>query len=266
MGSDKPIGILDSGVGGLSVFRELIKILPFESTVYYGDSLNCPYGKKSLDEIKNLTEKIIRFLIISQNCKLILIACNTITGSLIETFRSKHQIPFVGIEPATKVAVKNTKTGQIGILATESTFNSLLFNQTTFKYVKDVKLNIKIARELVDRVEMEKINTIETRNTLKKYLKPFLNKNIDQIVLGCTHYPFLKDIIQDIIGNNIKIIDPSSAVAKQVKRILSNNNLLRVPSSIPSHSFYTSGDNFPLQKLLPKLSLPLFTITKNCIL
>ena len=266
MNLDKPIGILDSGVGGLSVFAELIKTLPNESTIYFADSKNCPYGEKNIDEVETLTDLIIRFLLHKKHCKLILIACNTVTSTLINKFRLKYNIPFVGIEPATKVAVKNTATFKIGILATEGTRKSELFNQTKSRYAGNIDVKFQVGKGLVQLVEKGDLFSQKTIKTLQKYIEPLNKYRIDQLVLGCTHYSFLSKAIKTLLNSDLSIIDPAPAVARQVKDVLKKKKLLNNDKQPPTRHFFSSGDIFLIKELLPGIDQSKFEIIKNFII
>ncbi len=248
-----PIGIFDSGVGGLSVWKEIVKLLPNEDIIYYADTGNCPYGKKLQQEIISFSEKIVDFLI-AKNCKLIIVACNTATASAIEHLRAKYNIKFVGMEPAVKPAALNSITGKIGVLATLGTFRGKLFNETSKQYANDKDVHIQIGHGLVNAVENGLIKSKETEKLLQKYLQPMLDSNVDQIVLGCTHYPFLIDIITQIVNGKAKIIDPSFAVAKQAENLLNKDNLLNLSDNIANYKFYSTGDNKSLITVLEQLA------------
>ncbi len=248
--NDSPIGIFDSGIGGLSVMKEVIKILPNESIIYFADKKNCPYGNKSKNEIIKLSEKIVQYLI-TKNCKIIILACNTATGAAIQYLRKKYFINFIGIEPATKSAAEYTKTGQIIILATEHTFQTDHFNNTKNKHAHNITVHIQTGKGLVELVESDKIETNKTFNLLRKYLIPYLKYDIDSLVLGCTHYPFLIPIIKKILPKNIKIFNPSPSVAKQTKKILEIKKLSNTLSK-PKYQFVTSGKKKDLELILSK--------------
>ena len=244
-----PIGVYDSGVGGITVWREIIKLLPNEDLIYYADNKNCPYGLKSEQEISDLSENVVKFLL-GQNCKMIVVACNTATAAAVEYLRDKYDVKFVGMEPAVKPAALNSKTGKIGVLATKGTFRGRLFNETTQKYAQNKDVNIQVGFGLVDAVENGKIHSDETIILLKKYIEPMLENEVDQIVLGCTHYPFLLDEIKKIVGERAEIIDPSGAVAKQLQNLLKLDNLLNINTKSPEYRFYTSGKSEALKKVL----------------
>lgn len=252
MMNNKPIGIFDSGVGGLSIWRELIKELPGESTIYFADTINCPYGPRKIEEIEHLAEKAVKFLI-SQNVKLILIACNTITVSVIDKLRKQFQIPFVGVEPATKVAAEKTVSGNIGILATKGTFSGNLYNETKNKFANDKNVFIQIGEGLVEMVENNTINEDESIKLLNKYVSYFSENNIDQVALGCTHYPFLKPKLEELSDNKINYIDPAEAVINQLTRVLKHNNLVSNTQTEPIHKIYSSGKIIDLEQLIPEI-------------
>jgi len=250
---NNPIGIFDSGVGGLSVWKELVTILPNESVIYYADSANCPYGPRKKNEIEMLASNVVDFLI-SKNCKLIIVACNTATASAIDFLRSKYKVPFIGMEPAVKPAALNSITKSIAVLATEGTFNGKLYNNTSNKYAKDIELNIKVGDKLVDIVEKGLIQEPETKDYIKILVKPLIEKNIDHLVLGCTHYPFLIDVLKEVLPSNINIVNPAPAVIIQAKRVLELNNLLRNDNSVINYSFYTSGNSEVLRLMLKEIT------------
>jgi glutamate racemase len=250
---NSPIGIFDSGVGGLSVWKELVSVLPNESVIYFADTANCPYGPRKQDEIEKLASDVVEFLI-SKNCKLIIVACNTATASAIDFLRSKYTIPFIGMEPAVKPAALNSKTKSIAVLATEGTFNGKLYNDTSNKYAKDVELNIKVGDKLVEIVEKGLINEPETKDYIKTLVKPLIEKDIDHLVLGCTHYPFLLDVLKEALPPNVKIVDPAPAVVLQTNRVLETNNLLRINDSKPNYSFYSSGSSKVLRIIINEIS------------
>jgi glutamate racemase len=215
-----PIGIFDSGVGGVSVLKEIRKLLPMESINYLGDNIKCPNGSKTQEEALSLAKKNIEFLL-KRNCKLIVIACNTVTAIAIDEFRSEYKVPFIGMEPALKPASLQTRSKKIGVLATQNTFNGRLFKQTFEKYGNGIDVFVQPGYGLVELVEKGDHNSEKAKDLLKKYILPMLEKGADTIVLGCTHYPFLKPMIKKIIKNQATIIDPSNAVAIQTKKNLS---------------------------------------------
>lgn len=218
MEDNRPIGIFDSGIGGTSIWAAIHQLLPNEKTIYLADSKNAPYGQKSKDEIIALSIKNTEFLL-QMDCKLIVVACNTATTNAIQELRAKYTVPFIGIEPAIKPAAKHSKTQTIGILATQGTLNSALFNKTTEMY-HDTKIIEQVGHGLVQLIENGNINSPEMTQLLRSYLNTMIEENIDYLVLGCSHYPYLIPQIKKILPTHIQIIDSGEAVAKQVKNIL----------------------------------------------
>lgn len=216
--NDKPIGIFDSGIGGTSIWAAIHQLLPFEKTIYLADSKNAPYGQKSKAEIIALSTKNTE-LLLDMDCKLIVVACNTATTNAIRELRAKYTIPFIGIEPAIKPAAINSKTQTIGILATQGTLNSELFNKTT-EIFHDTKIIEQVGHGLVQLIESGDMHSPEMTLLLKSYLKPMIEANIDYLVLGCSHYPYLIPQIKKILPTHIQIIDSGQAVAKQTQNVL----------------------------------------------
>jgi glutamate racemase len=244
-----PIGIFDSGVGGTSIWKEIQQLLPNENTIYLADSKHAPYGHKSKDEIINLSIKNTEYLL-NKNCKLIVVACNTATTNAISYLREKYEVPFIGIEPAIKPASLNTTTKNIGILATKGTLNSQLFATTSNKLNDEINIIEQVGEGLVELIEDNQLHSLKMTNLLEKHLSVFLEFNIDYLVLGCTHYPYLIPQIQKIIGNNIKIIDSGQAVARQTKRILEKYNVLNLNSENSFNQFYSNTNKKVLENLL----------------
>jgi len=236
-----PIGIFDSGVGGISIWKEIISILPNEDTIYLADSDNAPYGQKSKQEIIDLSIKNTE-LLLKKGCKLIVVACNTATTNAISFLRTKYDVPFIGIEPAIKPAALKTKTKAIGILATKGTLNSELFTTTSEKFSDTIKIIEQIGEGLVPLIEKGKINSSQMRVLLKEHLYNLTKHHIDYLVLGCSHYPFLIPQIKKIVGKNVTIIDSGEAVAKQTKAILKKNNLLNTSKTIGRHLLFSNLD------------------------
>ncbi|MQP25365.1 glutamate racemase [Flavobacterium sp. LMO8] len=243
-----PIGLFDSGIGGTSIWKEVNSLLPNENTIYLADSKNAPYGLKTKEEIIELCYKNTEFLL-EQNCKIIIVACNTATTNAIKELRSKYKIPFIGIEPAIKPAALQSKTHTIGILATKGTLNSELFHKSVENH-PDVKIIEQIGHGLVQLIENGDIDSPEMEELLKSYLNPMIEKNIDYLVLGCSHYPYLIPQIKKIIPPHIKIIDSGEAVAKQTQKIMEQNHLLNSSKEKGSQIFYTNSEPEVLQTIL----------------
>jgi len=248
MTNNNPIGLFDSGIGGTSIWKEIHNLLPNENTIYLADSKNAPYGEKSKEEIIQLCYKNTE-LLLNQNCKLIVVACNTATTNAIKELRQKYNIPFIGIEPAIKPAATSWLTQKIGILATKGTLTSELFHKNVEKF-KEIKIIEQIGFGLVELIESGKINSEEMTSLLKKYLNPMIEQNIDYLVLGCSHYPYLIPQIQKIIPKNIHIIDSGEAVARQTKNILNDKIGFRNSSEKSSQIFYTNGNPAVLNAIL----------------
>jgi len=249
MKQEEAIGVFDSGVGGTSILKEIIKLLPNENTIYLSDSKNAPYGEKTKAQIIEYSIKNTQFLV-KKNCKVIVVACNTATTNAISVLRKRYpKTPFIGIEPAIKPAALQTITKHIGILATKGTLSSDLFYKTSGKISKDIKIIEQNGDGLVTLIENGYLNSDKTKKLLVKYLTPMLKQDIDCLVLGCTHYPYLIPQIKQLLGDKIKIIDSGFAVAKQLKFVLSKNNLLS-KSLISTHWFYCNSDLEVLQNLI----------------
>lgn len=249
MQKQQPIGFFDSGVGGTSIWKEVHKLLPKEHTIYLADSKYAPYGQKSKEEILKLSIKNVE-LLLQKDCKLIIVACNTATTNAISYLRKHYNVPFIGIEPAIKPAALYSKTGAIGILATKGTLSSSLFAKRAKAYTTNITTVEQVGEGLVDLVEQGKIDSKEMNKLLQAYLRPMLEKNIDHLVLGCTHYPYLIPKIKQIIGNNIKIIDSGKAVAKQTKNILTHYNLLSENKNKKPNVFYSNTNKKVLSSIL----------------
>lgn len=247
--SIQPIGIFDSGVGGTSIFKEIKALLPNENTIYLADSKNAPYGTKSKAEITQLSIKNIE-LLLSKNCKLIVVACNTATTNAIKTLRENYTVPFIGIEPAIKPAALNTQTKAIGILATKGTLSSDLFHKTTDLYSNSIKVIEQVGEGIVQLIENGDVYSDQMKTLLKLYLQPMIDANIDYLVLGCTHYPYLMPLLLDILPKHVKIIDSGEAVAKQTKMVLEKLHLLNSQTSNAENTFFTNGNPLVLSTLL----------------
>jgi len=253
MTNDHPIGIFDSGVGGTSIWKEIVDQLPYENTIYLADSVNAPYGNKSVDEIISLSTKNAE-LLLSLNCKIIVVACNTATTNAISVLRNNYDVPFIGIEPAIKPAALKTNTNNIGILATKGTLSSSLFYSTSQEHTQGIKITEVIGEGLVPLIENGNILSQELKDLLKKYLEPMIEEKIDHLVLGCSHYPYLIPIIKNLIPDHIKIIDSGEAVARQTKNVLDQIGLLRVNTTNPFHKFLCNGRTQFIKELLQEYS------------
>lgn len=231
------VGFFDSGLGGLCILDAFKKLCPRESTVYIADSKNCPYGNKPADEIVRLAERHTRRLL-KRGCKMVVVACNTATAAAIDFLRERHpEVPFIGIEPAVKPAALRSKTGVVGVLATAGTFGGRLYNETKAKFAKDVTVIATVADEFVELVERKEISGAAAERVVRARIEPLLKAGCDKIVLGCTHFPHLKPLIEKICDGRAEVIDPSDAVARQARRVLSARGLAAPASAKPSHIF-----------------------------
>ena len=246
--NNNPIGLFDSGIGGTSIWKEIHQLLPNENTIYLADSKNAPYGLKTKQEIIELSYKNTEFLL-NQNCKTIVVACNTATTNAIKELRQKYDVPFIGIEPAIKPAALHSKTQTIGILATKGTLNSELFYQSVEKF-KNIKIIEQVGHGLVELIENGEINSTKMKQLLQTYIQPMIAANIDYLVLGCSHYPYLIPQIQKIIPSHIHIIDSGEAVAKQTKTILHEKTGFRTEKTPTNHLFYTNTNPKVLSEIL----------------
>ena len=249
MNNQSPIGLFDSGVGGTSIWHEVHRLLPHENTVYFADSYNAPYGDKTQAEIIALSKQKVEFLL-EKNAKIIVVACNTATTNAMKVLRHDYDVPFIGLEPAIKPAAALTKTGHIGVLATKRTIISEQYQQAALAY-QNVTVHSQIGYDLVGLIESGNINTPEMDALLQQYLSPMLAQNIDQLVLGCTHYPYLKENLQRLLPVDIAIIDSGVAVARQTKHILEAYGLLNASGKLGQNEFYTNGDLAVLQSFVP---------------
>ena len=236
-----PIGIFDSGIGGISILEKLKQLLPNENFIYLADNQNCPYGSKSKKEIISLSKKNCEKLI-ELNCKIIIIACNTSTTNSIKKLREIIAIPIIGVEPGLKPAIHYTKTKNIGILATKKTLGSELFFETLNQNrIDGIHIHEQIGYELVNLIEEGSHSKQNLYKILEKYLVPMINKKIDCLLLGCTHYNHIKDIIEEIIPVDIKIVDTITPVNKRVLNILKSNNILNKSTNKRTIKIFYNG-------------------------
>ena len=258
----QPIGIFDSGVGGLTVLRAIHQLMPDEPLLYMADQAHVPYGPRKLEEVRHFSEVITRFLL-DQGARLIVVACNTASAASLKYLRTVFpEMSFVGMEPAVKPAAEHTHSGVVGVLATPATFQGELYASVVERFGKGVKLLQHTCPGLVAQIEAGALDSAETRRILEEALQPMLQQGIDTVVLGCTHYPFVIPLIQQIVGPGVRVIDPAPAVARQVQRLLVAGDLLELeavmqeavmPRGLHMLQFYTSGKPAPLERMLPGL-------------
>lgn len=236
--SEAPIGLFDSGVGGLTVRAAVTKLLPHESTIYIADREHCPYGPRIAEEIREFARGHVRRLL-ELNCKLIVVACNTATAAAIDVLRAEWpEVPFVGMEPAVKPAALKSRTGVVGVLATEGTFHGRLYQQTCERFAKGVNVLMCVADDFVTLVERNELTGERAEKIVRSRVEPLLAAGADHLVLGCTHFPFLLPLIEQVVAGRATIIEPSAAVARQVKKLLAARQLLAPSTHTPIHQSF----------------------------
>ena len=243
LSNNAPIGVFDSGLGGLTVWREVRRALPAESLVYLGDGKNCPYGSRPREEVRRLADEAVAFLV-AQGCKLVVVACNTATAAAIDFLREKYApMPIVGMEPAVKPACLATRSGVVGVLATERSLDGELFRRTAARYGDGVDLVTAPGRGFVELVENDLEATPEAEATVRAAVAEMLEHGADQIVLGCTHYPFLLPVLERVVaGRGVTVVDPSPAVARRVVQLLDRYGLHVDPAHRAEYTFRTFAD------------------------
>ena len=245
------IGVFDSGSGGLSVLREIRKILPHERYVYYSDNAHCPYGEKSREYITDRARAITDEML-ARGAKAIVVACNTATAASISTLRSEYSIPFVGMEPAVKPAALGTRTGVIGVLATAGTLVSSKYLDTRGLYASSVRIAERVGKGFVELVESLELDGPHAEQVVRESLQPLLDEGADIIVLGCTHYPFLLPVMQRIAPAGVRFIDPAPAVARRLKDVLCQAGI-PVGEGPGSVELLSSGSPDTLKKLFSSI-------------
>lgn len=265
--NNNPIGIFDSGMGGLTVRAEIARVLPAESLIYFGDGKNVPYGSKTPAEITTHTAAAIDTLL-GRGAKMIVVACNAATAAAIDYLRATYNVPIIGMEPAVKPAALNTETGIIGVLATAAALNGRLYKATAARFSGTVKIVEAVGEGFVELVENDLEGTLEAFETVRKVLMPMLEAGADHIVLGCTHYPFLTPQIERVIGEfearnggkngdgrggkAVRIVDSAPAIARRTGDLLDKNNLRAEPDNRPEYQFFTSADEVYRRRLVRK--------------
>lgn len=237
---NRPVGVYDSGLGGLTVWREIRRQLPEESLVYLGDGKNCPYGARPADEICRLADEAVGRLV-GAGCKMVVVACNTATAAAIDFLRRKYrQMPIVGMEPAVKPACLNTRSGVVGVLATARSLDGDLFRRTAARYGENIRVLTAVGEGFVELVEEDREQSPEAEEAVRRVLEPMIREGADQIVLGCTHYPFLLPVFRQVIGERgVAVVDPSPAVGRRVGQLLDQYDLRaekappRITDSLP---------------------------------
>ena len=244
-----PIGVFDSGAGGLSVLQAIHHLLPHENLIYVADSGYAPYGNKPQQAIIERSVAIAEFLV-SRSAKALVVACNTATAAAIEELRNRYSIPVIGMEPGVKPALEHSKTGAVGVLATENTLSSQRFYALVERFKHLGKVIVQPCPGLVERIEAGEVDTAETRALLSGYLQPMREQHVDAIVLGCTHYPFLIPVLEDMTEHKVKIIETGTAVARQLQRRLLHEDHLNPDPHDGDVEFWTSGEVASVQRIL----------------
>lgn len=252
MQADGPIGVFDSGVGGLSVLAEIRAILPMERLLYVADSGHVPYGEKSPEFIRERSQKIASFLL-EQGAKALVLACNTATAAAVADLRERYpQLVIVGMEPAVKPAAAATRSGVVGVLATTGTLQSARFAALLDRFASDVRVITQPCPGLVERIEAGELDSQATRSLLQALVDPLLASGCDTLILGCTHYPFIKPLLSQLVPANVSLIDTGPAVARQLQRLLAERQLLAVTQN-GADAFWSSAEPEQMSVVLPEL-------------
>ena len=251
MSDDRPVGLFDSGVGGLTILREVRRLLPGERCLYFADSRECPYGTKPVPTIQRRCETVVDFLL-ERDAKVIVVACNTASVAALAHLRARYRVPFVGIVPGVKPAAAMTRVGRIGVLATPTTAESEPLAQLIEQFAYGVTVMTQVCPDLVSLVEQGTIEGPEVERLIGRYLGALVDSGVDVIVLGCTHYPFLKVQIQRVCGPGVTLVDPSDAVAAQLARVLERENLASSGADNFT-TYYTSGEVGEMEEVLRRL-------------
>jgi glutamate racemase len=239
---DAPIGVFDTGAGGLTILATLRQELPGEDYIYFGDTAHCPYGERTEDDIIVLARQAMHFLI-EQEVKLIVVACNTVSQAALSTLRAMFHIPFVGVVPAVKPAAHVTKCGRIGIAATNRAVRSQYLQQLIQEFAADIQVSTVSCPELVELVERGEFDGPVVEETVRRNLLPLLSKGVDVIVLGCTHFPALRPVIERVVGEHVQIIDSGAAISHRTKAVLESTGLIRASSTEGVHlQVWCTGD------------------------
>jgi len=247
--NNKPIGVLDSGVGGLTVVKEIFRQLPQEEIVYFGDTARCPYGPRPTEEVRNFTFEIVDFLL-QHNVKMIVIACNTATAAALEAVKHLISLPVIGvIQPGSIAAIKNTKTGKIGVIGTEGTIASKAYDLSLKRINPLLTITSLACPTLVPLVENGQQSPEVIRSVVKDALEPIQNEEMDALIMGCTHYPIISEYIQEVIGENVKLLSSAEETAREVSAILHFQNIMSNYANTPVHRFFTTSDDLNFKRI-----------------
>jgi glutamate racemase len=257
--SQAPIGVFDSGVGGLSVLREIRARLPDESLLYVADSGHVPYGEKTPEFIRERSQRIAEFLL-GQGAKALVLACNTATAAAVADLRERYpELPIVGMEPAVKPAAAATRSGVVGVLATTGTLKSAKFAALLDRFASDVRVITQPCPGLVEQIEAGELDAPRTRELLRGWVEPLLEEGCDTLILGCTHYPFIKPLLRELVPESISLVDTGAAVARHLQSLLDQSGL-RASGPAQGIRLWSSGDAVAMQAVLPKLLLELAAV------
>lgn len=255
MADPRPVGVLDSGVGGLTVALALRRLLPQESLLYYADTSHCPYGEREPDEVRALTAEAARWLL-SRRAKLLVVACNTASAVALAWLRQEFDVPIVGIVPAVKPASLLSRSGKVGVLATPATVHAELFARLVQDFAEGIDVHVATGTGLVELVEAGEIDTPRLRRVLRSHLAPLLEQGIDTLVLGCTHFPFLRPAIEALVGSGVQVLDTGQAVARQVSRVLDAHSLAGDPDRVAWVRYHCTGDRRRFLRVARRLLAP----------
>lgn len=246
---DKPIGVIDSGVGGLTVVKEILRQLPKEQIYYVGDTLRCPYGPRSKEEVRQFTWEMTDYLL-QQEIKMLVIACNTATAAVLEELKESLSIPVIGvIHPGARTALKETNNYHVAVIGTEGTINSKAYEHALKSIHDDIQVESLACSSFVPLVESGDFLNKKAKKIVEKTLQPLKDKPIDTMILGCTHYPLLKPVIQNVMGKHISLISSGDETAREVITMLYESNLLYTGNREPQHRFYTTGSSDMFRKI-----------------
>ena len=251
--ASQPLGIFDSGIGGLSILREIRARLPNHDLIYFADQAHVPYGPRPLDEVRQFSEAITRFLL-EQGAGLIVVACNTASAAALHHLRATFPaIRFVGMEPAVKPAAETTESRVVGVLATPATFQGELYASVVERFAQGVRVINQTVPGLVERIEAGDLDGAASRRLLQAALDPLLAQGADTLVLACTHYPFVIPLITEIAGASVRVIDPAPAIARQAERVLGEIGLASSAGESGRLRLITSGDASQLQAMAARV-------------
>lgn len=246
---DRPIGIFDSGMGGLTVVKEVFKLLPQEAIIYFADTAHLPYGERGLSEVKGFALNIMQYLV-KEKVKLIIMGCNISSAIAVGEARKRFEIPIIGlIEAGVEEALAKTKNNRLGLIATSGTIKSKVYQKKVREANPEAKIFVRACPLFVPLIEEGKVDTKETIDVAKKYLKPLIMAKVDTLILGCTHYPFLEKVIQSILGKGVKIVDPARGTVIKARKLLGSKRLLKTRGSTLRHRFIVSGESKKFRKL-----------------